>query len=204
MADTSKEPNLLKHRDVKNAILENSGKKSEVGVVPSFPEFIDYVIKETKDLSSPRDWKGVMTWKSYFSKCLPCDVKYDVIMKLETHKEDEKWLINTRNLTLLSRVRDWRHLSSDKNIRKNLISQLSKVRRVINKIPVVHPLLVYFGGVVLDIVLVTWEKHPSLDLDQEFKKNLNMFLAWGIKQINFILHTLISIVSKLIKLCIRL
>ncbi len=37
-----------------------------------------------------------MTWKSYNAKCLPCDVKYDVIMKLETHTEDEKWLINTR------------------------------------------------------------------------------------------------------------
>jgi len=126
VADTSKEPNLLKHRDVKNAILEHSGKKPELGVVPTFSEFIDYVIKETDGLVGPRDWKGVMTWKSFYAKCLPCDVKYDVIMKLETHTADEKWLINTRNLTQLSRVRDWRHLSSDPSIRKNLISQLSK------------------------------------------------------------------------------
>ena len=145
VADTSKEPNLLKHRDVKNAILESAGKKPELGTVPTFPEFIEYVLEETKNLDSPRDWKGVMTWKSYFSKCLPCDVKYDVIMKLETHTEDEKWLINTRsdltvfrifnslsssfivrNLTQLSRVRDWRHLSSDKTIRQNLISQVSR------------------------------------------------------------------------------
>ena len=144
VADTSKEPNLLKHRDVKNAILESVGKKPELGTVPTFPEFIDYVLEETKNLHSPRDWKGVMTWKSYYSKCLPCDVKYDVIMKLETHTEDEKWLINTRsdpkvfrifissssfivrNLTQLSRVRDWRHLSSDKTIRQNLISQVSR------------------------------------------------------------------------------
>jgi len=128
VADTSKEPNLLKHRDVKNAILSNSGKKPEPGIVPTFPEFIDYVVKETSGLSSPRDWKGVMTWKSYYSKCLPCDVKYDVIMKLETHKEDEKWLINTKNLTQLSRVRDWRHLSSNKALRENLLSQLSKAQ----------------------------------------------------------------------------
>ena len=64
--------------------------------VPTFPEFIDYVLEETRGLVGPRDWKGVMTWKSYIAKCLPCDVKYDVIMKLETHTEDEKWLINTR------------------------------------------------------------------------------------------------------------
>ena len=126
VADTSKEPNLLKHRDVKNSILESAGRKPELGVIPTFSEFIDYVLKETQGLVSPRDWKGIMTWKSYYAKCLPCDVKFDVIMKLETHTEDEKWLINTRNLTQLSRVRDWRHLSSSKTVRENLISQLSR------------------------------------------------------------------------------
>jgi len=93
---------------------------------PAFnSEFIDYVVAETAELVGPRDWKGVMTWKSYYAKCLPCDVKYDAILKLESHTEDEKWLINTRNLTLLSRVRDWRHLSSSSTTRHNLISQLS-------------------------------------------------------------------------------
>merc|ERR1712088_535350 len=96
--------------------------------VPTFPEFIDYVVKETVGLESPKDWKGVMTWKSYYAKCLPCDVKYDAIMKLETHTEDEKWLINTKNLTQLSRVRDWRHLSSNSALRKELIGQLSKAQ----------------------------------------------------------------------------
>ena len=96
VADTSKEPNLLKHRDVKNSILESAGRKPELGVFPTFTEFIDYVLKETEGLVSPRDWKGIMTWKSYYAKCLPCDVKFDVIMKLETHTEDEKWLINTK------------------------------------------------------------------------------------------------------------
>ncbi len=69
---------------------------TQVATVPSFPEFIDYVLEETNGKVGPKDWKGIMTWKSYTAKCLPCDVKYDVIMKLETHKEDERWLINTR------------------------------------------------------------------------------------------------------------
>jgi len=130
VADTTKEPNLLKHRDVKNAILAQAGRQPKEGQVqvPTFPEFIDYVVKETIGLESPRDWKGVMTWKSYFAKCLPCDVKYDVIMKLETHTEDEKWLINTKNLTQLSKVRDWRHLSSNKALREQLLAQLSKAQ----------------------------------------------------------------------------
>jgi len=129
VADTTKEPNLLKHRDVKSAILAQAGRgPAREGKVqaPTFPEFIDYVVKETAGLETPRAWKGVMTWKSYFSKCLPCDVKYDAILKLETHTEDEKWLINTKNLTQLSKVRDWRHLSSNKALRETLLGQLSK------------------------------------------------------------------------------
>lgn len=128
VADTSKEPNLLKHRDVKNSILKKAGKEIAMTTIPTFPEFIDYVLEETTGLVGPRDWKGIMTWKSYTAKCLPCDVKYDAIMKLETHTEDEKWLINTRNLTGISRTRDWRHLSSSHSIRTNLISQLTKAQ----------------------------------------------------------------------------
>ena len=37
-----------------------------------------------------------------------------------------KLIINERNLTQLSKVRDWRHLSSSKSLREELISQLSK------------------------------------------------------------------------------
>jgi len=57
VADTGKEPNLLKHRDVKNTILEQAGKKMEPGTVPTFSEFINYVLEETKELKGPRDWK---------------------------------------------------------------------------------------------------------------------------------------------------
>ncbi len=57
VADTAKEPNLLKHRDVKNSILEGAGQKAEPGAVPTFPQFIDYVLAETKGLKGPRDWK---------------------------------------------------------------------------------------------------------------------------------------------------
>jgi len=126
VADTSKEPNLLKHRDVKNSILAHAKRKVEPGTVPTFSEFINYVVEETSGLKAPRDWKGVMTWKSYYAKCLPCDVKYDVIIKLETHDEDERWLIHTRNLTQLNRVKDWRHQHASSSQRNNLISELDK------------------------------------------------------------------------------
>ena len=35
-------------------------------------------------------------------------------------------MLYSRNLTQLSKVRDWRHLSSSKALRDDLISQLSK------------------------------------------------------------------------------
>ena len=80
VADTTKEPNLLKHRDVKNAILAQAGRSSKEGdvqviiliillyvvcdlllkrhlQVPTFSEFVDYVVKETTGLESPKDWK---------------------------------------------------------------------------------------------------------------------------------------------------
>ena len=38
----------------------------------------------------------------------------------------QQMVLFCRNLTQLSRVRDWRHLSSSKTVRENLISQLSR------------------------------------------------------------------------------
>ena len=85
VADTTKEPNLLKHRDVKNAILAQAGRSSKEGEVqviiliiwlyvvcdlllnrhlqvPTFSEFVDYVVKETTGLESPKDWKVTNCW----------------------------------------------------------------------------------------------------------------------------------------------
>ena len=58
VADTSKEPNLLKHRDVKNSILESAGRKPELGVIPTFSEFIDYVLGETESSGDGHEVPG--------------------------------------------------------------------------------------------------------------------------------------------------
>ena len=42
-----------------------------------------------------------MPSQAYYSVCVPWDVEYDVIMKLETHDEDTEFLIRQYNLTEL-------------------------------------------------------------------------------------------------------
>ena len=40
-------------------------------------------------------------FQAYYSVCVPCDVEYDVILKLETHDDDSEYLIRKYNLTEL-------------------------------------------------------------------------------------------------------
>ena len=42
-----------------------------------------------------------MLSQAYYSVCVPCDVEYNVIMKLETHDDDTEFLIRQYNLTEL-------------------------------------------------------------------------------------------------------
>ena len=42
-----------------------------------------------------------MRSQAYYSVCVPCDVEYDVILKLETHDDDTEFLIRQYNLTEL-------------------------------------------------------------------------------------------------------
>ena len=39
--------------------------------------------------------------QAFYSVCVPCDVEYDVILKLETHDDDTEFLIRQYNLTEL-------------------------------------------------------------------------------------------------------
>ena len=41
----------------------------------------------------PEDWKDVDCVQSFYSKCVPCDVKYNLIIKLESHDNDTEYLI---------------------------------------------------------------------------------------------------------------
>jgi hypothetical protein len=46
----------------------------------------------------PEDWKDVDCVQSFYSKCVPCDVKYNLIIKLETHDNDTEYLIRSESV----------------------------------------------------------------------------------------------------------
>ena len=39
--------------------------------------------------------------QAFYSVCVPCDVQYDVILKLESHEEDTEYLVRRFNLSQL-------------------------------------------------------------------------------------------------------
>ena len=83
---------------------------------PSFAEYIRYLLDLTEDINNPKDWRIVDCVQAYYSVCAPCDVKYDVIVKLETHDADTEFLIRRNNLTELQEpFTMWKHSSKGQN-----------------------------------------------------------------------------------------
>jgi len=95
-----------------------SRNKKEIidGVPPTFEEYWRYLMDLTKNLVDPGDWRTVDCVQAYYSVCVPCDVEYDVIMKLETHDDDTEFLIRQYNLTELQEpFTMWKHKSTGEN-----------------------------------------------------------------------------------------
>jgi len=80
------------------------------GVPPSFREYWRYLIDLTSGLERAKDWRSVDCVQSYYSMCFPCDVEYDLILKLESHSEDTEFLIRERQLKeLMEPFTMWKH-----------------------------------------------------------------------------------------------
>jgi len=83
---------------------------------PSFEEYWRYLTDLTSSISRPGDWRAVDCVRAFYSVCAPCDVNYDVILKLETHDEDTEYLIRKYGLTELSEPFNmWKHNSKGAN-----------------------------------------------------------------------------------------
>ena len=61
-----------------------------------------------------------MPSQAYYSVCVPCDVEYDVIMKLETHDDDTEFLIRQYNLTELQVHCTWYNDNFENIVGKNM------------------------------------------------------------------------------------
>jgi len=57
---------------------------SSVADSPTFPEFVDYLIRTPPNLMDKH-------WAPYSKVCLPCNISYSAILRLETIQQDADW-----------------------------------------------------------------------------------------------------------------
>ncbi|XP_064112087.1 carbohydrate sulfotransferase 10-like [Macrobrachium nipponense] len=92
---------------------------------PTFEEFVQYVIDSTADLKTLKDWKKVICWQPYWTKCGVCAHDFQMIMKTETMEEDERFLVKLANLHELDKVHEWRHSKKSDIEKEEFFKQLS-------------------------------------------------------------------------------
>jgi len=76
---------------------------SSVADSPTFPEFADYLVRTPPNLMDKH-------WAPYTKVCLPCNLTYSAILKLETLEEDADWLFDKLSLKHLRE--DWDKVAS--------------------------------------------------------------------------------------------
>ncbi|XP_047491622.1 carbohydrate sulfotransferase 11-like [Penaeus chinensis] len=93
---------------------------------PTFAEFVQFVIDSTASLKTLRDWRTVVCWTPYWARCGVCAHDFQLIMKIETLDEDERFLVTLADLAELKKVREWRHSGGNKSsTAKKYFKQLS-------------------------------------------------------------------------------
>ncbi|XP_071552697.1 carbohydrate sulfotransferase 11-like [Panulirus ornatus] len=87
---------------------------SESSPFPTFSEFVQYVIDFTSNFTEAAQWKtNVRCWTPFWVQCGVCFSDYNIIMKLETMADDERFLITLADLKELKKSgSEWRHLSN--------------------------------------------------------------------------------------------
>jgi len=76
---------------------------SSVADSPTFTEFADYLIRTPPNLMDKH-------WAPYTKVCLPCNLTYSAILKLETLEKDADWLFDKLSLKHLRK--DWDKVAS--------------------------------------------------------------------------------------------
>ncbi|XP_063597684.1 carbohydrate sulfotransferase 10-like [Penaeus indicus] len=96
---------------------------------PSFAEFVQHVIDSTEEYVTPKDWTdNVKCWLPYWVHCGVCSSDYNIIMKLESMKDDERFLITLSRLEELKNVASWVHLkgSSSEDLAKEYYKDVTR------------------------------------------------------------------------------
>ena len=101
----------------------------------SFPSFVNLVLKEYKQFNCSRIHDSEcpninIHWKSFASECSYCNIKYDVIGRMETFDEDVKYIMKKSNLESIFSMKSIKKLHSSKHksnkMTQKYFSQLTK------------------------------------------------------------------------------
>jgi len=94
LAGFSRNPHYLEMR--KHIIDEYRKNKKSKTYIPTFRESFDFILAELDKMENSQGKGKVLIdghFMPYSRRCLPCVMKYDVIIKMETLEEDSKYLI---------------------------------------------------------------------------------------------------------------
>lgn len=96
--ETLTEYNVRYHMTDAPRMTSRRSYNSSVADNPTFPEFVDYLIRTPPNIMDKH-------WAPYTKVCIPCNISYDAILKLETLKTDADWLFEKLDLKDLRE--DW-------------------------------------------------------------------------------------------------
>ena len=86
---------------------------------PTFEEFLYYLTK-----TPIKDYN--YHWKPASLFCSPCQIQYDVIVKMESFREDSQYLIQSAGLGNTIKVEWYNYKGTDDEIRKKYYSKIPK------------------------------------------------------------------------------
>ena len=103
-------------------IMANSDLSHPTGKMPSFPQFVSYLLN-----TPPPDYN--YHWFPYWMHCQFCHNKFSVIGMFETIKEDIEYIINDSNLNINSSSFPWinSHLSINSNHRQLSLKYFNEI-----------------------------------------------------------------------------
>ena len=122
-------PFVRQHHETRKEIIKKyRTDPSDRSLVPSFREFILYILDVTDRGLSPKQWAYIVTWRPYYSICLPCNVTYDVIIELANQKEEERYVFAVKQDLEFLDTGVWEHNSNTNRDSRSeaMFAELSK------------------------------------------------------------------------------
>ncbi|XP_042222716.1 uncharacterized protein LOC121867039 isoform X2 [Homarus americanus] len=127
MTTLTPKPKTFRYRQLQLKIIKRyrPSSSNDTSLFPTFHEFIQYVIDSTAHLKTLKQWKKIVCWTPYWAQCAVCAHDFQLIIKLETMADDERFLIILANLHELEEVHERRNIKASTSNTDNFFRQLS-------------------------------------------------------------------------------